>query len=111
MGGVTAAAEMPAVWAAMGVDFLMFLKPSVPHDVLTMDFPALSVTWMCVLAEDRQSMKPHTLFSITSNTRLLHLLSSSVPVHQRTEAVRDVNRGGQCPPGPGGVLEPNTYLL
>ena len=38
------AAECPAVCAAMGVDFLMFLKPSVPHDVLTNDRPAASVT-------------------------------------------------------------------
>lgn len=46
---LTAAAEIPAVWAATGVDFLMFLKPSVPHDVRTIDCPALSVSWMCVL--------------------------------------------------------------
>lgn len=44
-----AAADMPAVWAAIGVDFLMFLKPSHPQDVLTSDCPALSVSWMCVL--------------------------------------------------------------
>lgn len=46
---LTAAAEIPAVWAATGVDFLMFLKPSVPHDVRTIDCPTLSVSWMCVL--------------------------------------------------------------
>lgn len=50
---LTAAAEMPAVWAAMGVDFLMFLNPSVPQDVLTIDCPALSVSWMCVLPQYR----------------------------------------------------------
>lgn len=53
MEKITAAAEMPAVWAAIGVDFLMFRKPSVPQDVLTIDLPALSVTWMCVLVNNR----------------------------------------------------------
>lgn len=46
---LTVPAEIPVDWAATGVDFLMFLKPSVPHDVRTMDRPALSVSWMCVL--------------------------------------------------------------
>lgn len=32
---------------------MIFLKPSVPQDVLTMDFPVLSVSWMCVLVQDR----------------------------------------------------------
>lgn len=37
----------------MGVDFLLFLKPSVPQDVLIIDCPSLSVSWMCVLVWDR----------------------------------------------------------
>lgn len=62
-GGITAAAEIPAVWAAMGVDFLMFLKPSVPQDVLTMEVPVLSVTWMCVLVDDRTTHQNHCVTS------------------------------------------------
>ena len=59
---LTAAAEMPAVWAAIGVDFLAFLKPSVPQDVLTMYWPSLSVTWMWVLtqASTHRQARTHT---------------------------------------------------
>lgn len=50
---LTAAAAMPVVWAAIGVDFFILRKPSVPHEVLAMDWPSLSVTWMWVLQKRR----------------------------------------------------------
>lgn len=51
---LTAAAEIPAVCAAIGVDFFTFLKPSDPHDVRTMYWPRQSVTWICVLQRERK---------------------------------------------------------
>ena len=48
---LTAAAEIPVVCAAMGVDFFTLRNPSAPHEVLATNCPLWSVTLMSVLRD------------------------------------------------------------
>lgn len=51
--GLTTAAAMAAVCAAMAVPFLAFWKPSVPQDVRANGWLSKLTTWMWVLQKDR----------------------------------------------------------
>lgn len=69
---LTEAAEIPAVCAAIGVDFFTFLKPSDPHEVRTMYWPRQSVTWMCVLEQEikdkiQLAICKHAVLGINNN--------------------------------------------
>lgn len=70
---------MPVVWAAIGVDFFTLRKPSVPHEVLAMDWPLLSVTWMWVLhkKKDKFSFSCLILQSTEEQLRVKLRLSDS----------------------------------
>lgn len=52
--GLTAAAAMAAVCAAMAVPFLAFWKPSVPQDVRAKGRLSKLTTWMWVLQKEGQ---------------------------------------------------------
>lgn len=61
--GLTTAAAMAAVCAAMAVPFLAFWKPSVPQDVRENGLLSKLTTWMWVLPMERGEGKKQTLFS------------------------------------------------
>lgn len=83
--GLTAAAAMAAVCAAMAVPFLAFWKPSVPQDVRAKGRLSKLTTWMWVLQKESGKRKKQgrtELYSGTAHhTTPIFLLQTCLPLH------------------------------